>query len=200
MRDYLKTVVFIDGENLHYNLRSFEFREEHSKPFHLLPQYINWEKFFKALLDKINDGSNIKHFLHRIYWYVIERISAYREPGSDKLTRAVRKCQELSKTKIVDSEKVQELAKEWHSTLSEKIRHRRDALHTVLQTHTDFLQFKYVGKLAVDPFKVRRCETDSSEPTGYAYDGTIHSEKGVDIALAVDMVSLASDYDVAVLV
>lgn len=201
MGDYLKTVVFIDGENLYYNLKSFEFRQEYEKPFHLLPQYVNWTKFFDALLHKLNEGSDFKHVLQRIYWYVVDRVSPYREPSPEKLKRAVQECKKKGKLTSLDvadeEEEVKHLAKKWHDDLAETIRQRRDALHTAIQTHTDFLQFRYVGKLALDPFKVRRFESVESS---YLYEGAIHSEKGIDVALAVDMVTLASDYDVAVLV
>ena len=160
MGDYLKTVVFIDGENLYYNLKSFEFRQEYEKPFHLLPQYVNWTKFFDALLLKINEGSNIRHVLQRIYWYVIDKVSPYREPKPWKLRRAVEKCKELGGIDTLTEEEVKCLGKKWYDDLKEAIARKREEYHSVLQTYTDFLQFRYLGKTSGS---IMKCNTLESE-------------------------------------
>lgn len=205
----LKTVIFIDGENLYYNLRSFEFQcEGYDKPFHLEPQHVDWKKFFDVLVDKLNEGNQKRHFLHRIYWYVVESVSPWREPSPWKLNQAIEKCKELGKVTSLSEEKsegeeVRNLARQWYNVMDEAIRRKRQELHSELQKHTDFLQFRYIGRLALDPFKVSKFipASSSSNPSNHhIYKGTIFGEKGVDVGLAVDMVSYASNYDAAVLV
>ncbi|MCE2501421.1 MAG: NYN domain-containing protein [Dehalococcoidia bacterium] len=96
------------------------------------------------------------------------------------------------------TELVIQKAQDWYEHEFRRFHQLRKSVFEEIQQNTNFLEFKYVGQYVVQPFRPYRLE--------YDYDGNINfqgtqvGEKGVDIGIAVDMISKMDSFDVAVLV
>ena len=181
-----KTVIFIDGQNLFYTLKNMR----------LLEKNINWTSFFKNLLEP-NDE------LVRVYWYQPQKLSESRFAPErarnvilrrDEQKRAVvaeikrfggQLKEELPLTPKEIEEQTQTLlreSREWHQ---EQIRRYEKQLHRYDELAIRYPEIEMVRKgiVRIDPF-----EQD--------YLG----EKGVDVAIAVNMIKLHEKCDKTILI
>lgn len=181
-------VVFIDGENLRYSLQGFaheDFSEhEHlfgSREYPFLEESdVNWTSFLKHI---VPEG----YRMVRAYWYKAGKLSDWFRPSEEKEYIARRwvakylKCTEEELTEETIWKEI-DRAERWY-------KNKRNWYDSVLRSHMrimlnmDDIEFRYQGFLTVDPLGER-----------------IIREKGVDLALAVDMVTMIDGYELAILV
>jgi len=195
MAEPLRTVVFVDGQNFKKNLQQYKFETDPQlRPYRLEERHFLWNEFFQGLAGWFEQRTGIGHRLLRVYWYNAETItpfSIYRSEVNRILQQYAPQFPELSASVIVG------LAKKWHGIERERF----DKIRTVfeeIQRSTEFLEFRFVGQYAVNPFVVYRLER---RPDGSLfYQGTRIGERGVDVGIATDMIAKMPYYDVAVLV
>jgi uncharacterized LabA/DUF88 family protein len=73
--------------------------------------------------------------------------------------------------------------RQWYDAESIRLQKLHDEVHSRIAIENDLVDYRYAGVLRVNPYTQERLE-----------------EKGVDVGLAVDMVTMVDSYDVAVLV
>lgn len=192
----LRTVIFIDGENFRNNLRHFRFIGKPTLPeYQLEERHFYWEQFFKGIIEEFDELTNWNHQLIRVYWYYAATISPWSE--SPRLAqRAVEGCADRVK---LTTQQVTSLAKAWYEKERRYFEKLREQVFEDIQRSTDFLEFKYVGQYVIRPYSVYRIDYDE-KGTVTNYLGRQQGEKGVDVGIAVDMISKMGNYDVAILV
>ena len=164
-----KVVVLVDGQNLYYNLHEMG----------ILEKEVDWTKLFSTIIDGEDE-------LIRAYWFRPAKIldTFFTE---EKITRSIvwkkfrthlenYKANEMSKVpgnvqKLVNEEK--ENALDWISKQKRKFLDLEYAYDQLCLIYDDIEMVK-TGVVKIDPFK-------------QVYLG----EKGVDISLAVKMISLS---------
>lgn len=183
----LRAVAFIDGENLRYSL--MDFRREHfpkhqrlfgtpANPY-LREVDVDWEKFLAHIVPP-------DHRLIRAYWYKAGQLSEWYKPAANSEVgrRWVSKHLRIAPDRLTEPQIQGELdrAERWYNR--ERDRHREILRsHNFIMVTYNIIEFRYQGILQVDPLGEDRI-----------------GERGVDIALAVDMISMVRDYDLAILV
>ena len=194
----LRTVIFIDGQNFKYNLGAFRFSGQgslaSSRPYILDEKHFFWRKFFLGIVEKFNQSTGWDHRLVRVYWYNAERIRPFEvnEPAIAKLLIDYSHLPGLARDTLI------KLAKDWYDDERRYFEQTRDKVFEGIQRKERFLEFRYVGEYVLKPFEPYKLEQD---PQGNLhYQGTREGEKGVDVGIAVDMISKIVDYDVAILV
>ncbi len=195
----LKTVVFVDGQNFRHNLRDFHFRSNPPHPnnpeYRLDEKHFRWQDFFQDALNKFDHVTGWEHQLARVYWYYAENIT----PWVPNLRRAQRIVEDYGhRIPELTVELVIQKAQEWHEHESRRFYQLRKSVFAEIQQNTNFLEFKYVGQYIVQPFRPFRLEYDYDG--NITFQGTQIGEKGVDIGMSVDMISMMDNYDVAILV
>jgi len=191
----LKTVIFIDGRNLWYNLREFRFKAAGDTTHYLLDEkHFDWEKFFKGTLEKYNEITGCPHRLLRAYWYHLDSIS----PFSKWPNGAARVVQNNKDIAGLTEEKVHELAEQWHRRQANNLKSARERTYEKIQRRYNFIEFKYVGLGMVSAYEPKVIK--ENEDGSIHYEGSWRGEKGVDSGIAVDMISKMPNYDVAILV
>ncbi|MBI3953484.1 MAG: NYN domain-containing protein [Chloroflexi bacterium] len=157
----LRAVAFIDGNNLHYQLGELQLQEKD----------INWSRL---LADAMPPG----HRLIRAYWYQVGQIS-FSQPYPSRLHDVFASGRTGATTE-------EELRLRCEAYIAEQ-RERLDRIHREVYDRIaqdyDFLEFRYVGSLKIDPYEQKWVE-----------------EKGVDVGMAVDMVGKLAEYDAAVVI
>lgn len=195
----LKTVVFIDGQNFKKNIQEFSFWSQ--RPRVKYPRYVldekhfEWNRFFRAVVEQLNEETHLKHTLVRVYWYNAETITPFQ-----KNPRWVQKIlQQYGKSfPELDINKVEYFAKQWWERERDAFQITRSTVFEEIQRRTDFLEFKYVGQYVVRPFDPYRIEKQADGKI--IYQGRRVGEKGVDVGIAVDMMAKAPNYDAGILV
>ncbi len=151
-----KTVIFIDGQNLHFALADIGLQEK----------YINWEMLFKYVLPE-------GHELIRAYWYQPARVAPF-----DFFPAELKKnCPEG-----MYEDEYRDDREHWLRDQENRLRHIQDNVYRRLQQENDFIEFCYAGILKINPYYER------------------FEERGVDVAIGVDMVSKTAGFDAAILV
>jgi len=197
----LKTVLFIDGRNLKYNLWAFKFeapveaREGEIKIYSLDEKHFIWNKFFQGVIKKFDDRLEVEHRLIRVYWYNAANIRPFET--RPKLAEAIveeysEKFPDLTVPKVLD------LAKKWYEKEHDHFQYAKDHIHEPIKRNTSFVEFKYVGDYVVHPYTVKKLDKD--EEGNFIYAGERFGEKGVDVGIATDMIAKMPYYEVAVLV
>ncbi len=113
------------------------------------------------------------HRLIRSYWYYPSRIARYDRRGFNR--------KEYEENETNSNE--EDTANEWF--IEQELRHKkiRDEVHPAIADNYERIEFRYVGVLRVNA-------------TAQEYLG----EKGVDVGMAVDMVSLIPHFDTALII
>lgn len=198
----LKTVIFVDGQNFRRNLQEFAFppipenapESAASSSLKLDESHFSWELFFPDILTKCSEQTKDKYRLIRTYWYNAETVSAWYV-DEKQVDRIVSKNQsrfpDLTKAMVI------QLAEKWYQKNRKKFYDIKDNVYENIQKSVDFIEFKYVGQFKLRPFSVHKLEKVHGE---YNYMGVREGEKGVDIGIAIDMISKMRGYDVAILV
>jgi uncharacterized LabA/DUF88 family protein len=112
--------------------------------------------------------------LVRASWYHVNRLAPHQWYPS--LTR--RYC-----PADVDESTFETRSRQWYDSESLRLQKLHDEVHSRIAIENDLVDYRYSGVLRVNPYTQERME-----------------EKGVDVGLAVDLVTQAHAYDVAVLV
>jgi uncharacterized LabA/DUF88 family protein len=151
-----RTIIFIDGQNLHFALADIGLQEKD----------INWENLFNYVLPD-------DHELVRAYWYQPARVAPFDFfPAELK-----RNCPEG-----MSEEEYREDRETWLRDQENRLRHIQDTVYRRLQQENDYIEFCYSGILKINPYFER------------------FEERGVDVAIGVDMVGKVEGYDAAILV
>ena len=186
-----RACVFVDGENFRHSLvRLFEptFQDRD-----YLPRNAQWGDLFDWVVSLVADGA----YRVRTYWYVIEHLdcSPYGLEGLEhddaKAESVVRRhrphAEELDA--IADATRRSERVRSIIAMLierQERMRRRFDGwsrIQSAISRSEEAIEFRRAGGIRYNLF-----------------DGTLGSEKAVDVNLACDMVALREIYDVAVIV
>jgi uncharacterized LabA/DUF88 family protein len=194
----LRTVIFVDGQNFKKNLQSFEFKlptaMPDDRPYRLDEKHFIWRLFFQDVIKKFNQFTGFEHRLIRVYWYNADSITPFPKKPYDRLFNKLNKkelLQQYTKQQIFDA------LHEWHQKERENFNVAKEQVYETIQRDTDFLEFKFVGQFVLRPFEVRTVNVLNGK---LVLQGTRAGEKGVDIGIAVDMISKMNDYDTAILV
>lgn len=163
----LKTVIYVDGQNLHYEL------EAHG----LLEKDVDWGALFGFLTPE-------RHRLVRAYWYQAARIA----PWEWNPRYHARHC-----PAGMELPAFQAAAEDYYRNEVQRIENLHKAVFSRIEETFDSIEFRYVGVLRIDPTRVW------TDDNGKQRIGKRVGEKGVDVALAVDMVRQAAGCDHAVL-
>lgn len=203
----LKVVIFVDGQNFKKNLQEFAFyglpnplqvvpAAPATHKFKLDEKHFLWQIFFRDILEKFHKITGEEYRLLRVYWYNADSVSPwYVNPRA--VSTIVRNYG--GRFPGLTDQRVIQLAKEWYARNKKNFYESRDLVYDIIQRDVDFIEFKYVGQFKLKPYQIYRFERDAA--TGvFTYFGTREGEKGVDIGLAIDMVSKLAGFDVAILV
>ena len=192
----LRTVVFIDGENFRNNLRHFAFVSNPALgAYRLEEKHFFWKAFFQGVINEFDKATSWTHQLIRVYWYYSATISPWSE--SPRLAQKV--VDEYAGRIALTANQVTQLAKDWYGKERRYFEKLREQTFEDIQRDTGFLEFKYVGQYVVHPYRVFRIDTDTQGGVTN-YLGRQQGEKGVDIGIAVDMISKMDNYDAAILI
>jgi uncharacterized LabA/DUF88 family protein len=196
----LKTAIFIDGSNFKNNLQAFHFYSDnstsrwHTYYYALDEKHFLWDKFFSDILTKFSSYTHYDYRLVRVYWYSAASIRPF-EPFDYIVDKALAKCQksypELTREQILS------LAGEWYKKEKGYFEIAKDKIYRFIQDQYTFIEFKYIGEYVVKPFEVYNLDKKGAD---YLYQGTKEGEKGVDVGIAVDMITKMAYYDVAILI
>lgn len=192
----VKIAVFVDGSNLFGSLKMLDVHVENYERFygHILKEAVRvWKSSF------ISDGDDLAQ-LGRIYWYEVgtmderdlENTSVQNTLKEQFLSNAELKrlyfpiaTQDFRGDPKLIPEKAWTLLfsdiKDWYNQKSEQLSKSRQ-FHHAIRSGTDFIDLIACGHLKVNLL------------------GKGVEEKGIDTALAVDMVRLADTYDVALVI
>lgn len=163
----VRTVVFIDGQNLYKRLRSISLAEKD----------INWSDVFAYLLPA---GGT----LVRAYWYQPARVA----PWEWNLAYHAKSCP--AGMPLVD---FQAQAEGFHEAERRRLEDMQKNIYARLEEDFECVEFRYSGVLKLDPVGIW------TDPKGAVKVGRRVGEKGVDVALAVDLFRFSEHYDHAVL-
>jgi len=197
----LKTVLFIDGRNLKYNLWAFKFEapvedtEGEIKTYSLDEKHFIWNKFFQGIIKKFDDKLEVKHRLIRVYWYNAASIRPFE--SRQRLAEGIVK-EYGEKFSDLTVPTVHDLAKKWYEKERATFQYTQDYIHESIKRNTSFIEFKYVGDYVVHPYTVKKLEKDTEG--NFIYVGERVGEKGVDVGIATDMIAKMPYYEVAVLI
>lgn len=164
----LRAVIYIDGQNLHYQL----------KDIGILEKDVDWTKFFNRLVPST-------HRLIRAYWYQAARI----QPWELRDARPRQRCPE-----DIGLDEYKQRAVEYYERERDRLEGIQNNVYRRIAENFPDLEFRYVGVLKVDPLAVWY-DRDKQLRVGDRV-----GEKGVDVAMAVDMVRHAPEYDLAIII
>ena len=200
---FMKSCIFVDGENFRHSLNDLFGRNPNIKDFKkedYLPR-ADWSKFYNAI------SLSLETTLLRTYWYVtehidfrpyIEKLPNKTSPKYEKkLTDARAALKRVYKTSKIDEEKPniqnekpdEEETIETINTLKsreQKMKSRFDGwrkIQTQIARDNDRIEFVSSGSI---PFNLLQ------ENFG--------TEKGVDTRLTTDMITMAPNYDMAIII
>ena len=174
----------MDGENFRYSLRDL-----FPNQFEYLPKEVEWLKLFQSVVSDSNE-------LFRIYWYVVDilDIRPYKFPDLGMETERLEELLEISPNFEADLDALQTTEEKMSFMIGkvEEMEARRKIIRNRFQgwkrvqdgisNKINYLEFRRSGSINFDLFEDK-----------------FEKEKGVDVNLAVDMLSLCSSYDQAII-
>lgn len=187
----MRTCIFVDGENLRFSIG--DLYPDFNK-MDYLPKEAEWGELFDYI-SVLASGERDTRL--RTYWYVMNDVDPYPRPiqkhkrTQETVGRWKTKHFKVLKETLegVPDNKVYEKLNNLNDTLElERIRikSRFDGFRTlqngIAKKHKS-IEFRRSGSISYDLIRKK-----------------LHSEKTVDVNLAVDMVTLANNYDLAVIV
>jgi uncharacterized LabA/DUF88 family protein len=188
MADFQQACIFVDGENLRYSL--IELFDGLFNPSDYLPKTADWEGFFDSLIPQAHAEMRL-----RTYWYVVNEIDFFpyqigrllRESPA-VLESILRKDRYwVAKLDGVTGPKVSVAAAA--STLLQRensMRRRFDGWHQLqngIAERCEAVEFRRAGSIRYQLFRQK-----------------FGQEKGVDVKLATDLLSLNNIFDVGIIV
>ena len=193
-----RLAMFVDGSNLFGTLRDLNVEVDDYEPFF---RYI-YDQAVEAWLVTLHKSSPTPHMqLRRVYWYVVgamdewdldepktrefltKRFNWERDLRDSYMARAGEASPGVDQTEVARRafEMWLEDFRTWYNGKREALSKMRRFYHAV-RIATDFIDINEAGRWKVD-FKNHSV-----------------SEKGVDTSLAVDMIRLKDNYDIAVVI
>lgn len=121
----LRTVVYVDGQNLHYNLETLGLQEKD----------VDWGRVFADLVPK-------EDRLIRVNWYQAARIASW----SWNARYHSKMCPNGMKP-----DEFQVKAEEYYRSECERLDKLHDAVYGRIEENFDAIEFRYAGVLKVDP-------------------------------------------------
>lgn len=184
--------IFIDGENLRHSICDL-FTPEEFQPSDYLPKHANWQEFFDYLVRDANADVRL-----RTYWYTVAEIDFWpydlrkllKSDQFSNLSSVIQKNEDYRKEiqAITDATKRQ---KRIHAIGDELLSRRQQMLdrfngwQTVqngIASKVESVEFRRAGSIRYDLFSKK-----------------LGNEKGVDVKLATDLLTLKDIYDVAII-
>ena len=186
-----KACVFVDGENFRHIVLSL-FEREMAVTSDYLPRNANWAEFFDMVVEAATQQPCRRV---RTYWYVVRHIDIfpYRLPNTE------REPETFDRVVSNDDAYREELAA---ATLDELPDVRRRIFFELRNAETN-IKRKFEGYEIVQDAVARQRAVEFRRSGSVRYDlfrEEFHDEKGVDVRLAVDMVTLKDNYDIAILI
>ena len=166
----MKSIILVDGQNLYYNL----------KDMHLIEKQIKWDLFFKSLLESGDDCI-------RTYWFRPQRIlDTYYTAQNIRNTIVYRNYHSYLHDYKTDKTKIP-------STVLDKIEQEAVGAEEWLKKEKiKFSQIEYnYDRIPLEFGNIEICKKGIVKVNPFIKDYV--GEKGVDIALAVKMISLSVD-------
>lgn len=194
-----RACIFVDGENFRHSICGLfpSFNPEDQ-----LPKDADWSSFFDFLVAKATNGEGLRL---RTYWYVVDELvfQPYklfhpttiidgRENLNTQFNTFLRRYyiyQDQFDLSAHDEEKAIEETKKAHDKLATRIgviKKRFEGwkvLYDGISSKHTKVEFRKAGSIKFDLMKDKFIE-----------------EKGVDVALAIDMLRLKDNYDIALIV
>ena len=191
----VRLAVFVDGQNLRNSLQEFKFQIDPRKsPFRLDEKHFAWNKFFALAVKKVEAEIGFTHKLLRVCWFNADGI-----PGGLLPEHPTDKVRKIAESLGVSPEDLLQKAREWYEK-QRKMMERAREIYKEIELKTKFVEFRYVGHLAVYPLEPWHEGTVIEEGRVVRYSGTRRGEKGVDVGMAVEMVAKMPLYDAAMIV
>ena len=186
-----KACVFVDGENFRHIILAL-FEREMAVASDYLPRNANWAEFFDMIVDLASEQPSSRL---RTYWYVVRHIDVfpYRLPNTE------READTFDRVVSNDEEYREELASADVEDLPDA---RRRIFYELRNAETN-IKRKFEGYEIVQDAVARQRAIEFRRSGSIRYDlfrEEFHDEKGVDVQLAVDMVTMIDNYDIAVLI
>jgi uncharacterized LabA/DUF88 family protein len=191
----LRTAIYIDGENLRKTLEKYEFQGS-KYPYQIRERLVNWTEFFKGIITKLKDKTLLEHRLIGARWYLSNQIRVVGESLRNRKA-CLEDCLH-DFPKLTDNELIQ-LSENWIEQEKVRVRKESEEIRADLEKKYDYLEFKYVGEFILSRYKKHKCGFDEKNKVNY-YNGTRLGERGVDVGMAVDMVTQISSLDAIVIV
>ena len=191
----LRVCVFVDGENFRYAIVDL-FHPHLFNRADYLPGAANWAEFFDDLVARATDNEGLRV---RTYWYVIDQV----DPFPFIIKRAAQ-TPEILQDWIKRNEAILRGSGQWDDLQTgdriaklkrlqdslwgerDKIRRRFEGFHVVqnsIALSSKSVEFRRSGRIGYNLLSKR-----------------LGQEKTVDVNLAVDMVLLKDNYDMALVV
>lgn len=174
-----RAVVLIDAENFRYNLKGL-FRNR----FSYLPQKTNWLKLFSLPLSE-------DYELIRIYWYVVDGLHfrPYEIPKSDHELEFL--LGKVVSTKL-ELKRNESRKKDYLKEKYDQLKRTRSAIRS---RFSDWIAVQDKIAHSYDYLEFRRC----GSITYNLLTNNFEREKGVDVKLAIDLLSFKDISDLAIL-
>lgn len=129
----MKTVIFIDGENLHFSLKGMNLKEKE----------INWTKFLNGCLAP-------EDVLIRAYWYQAEKIH-HTSTNPEMAARVANRITNQTGKKA-EAEAVLRKANDWKKTQLDQYQRKLDFYDNLSIKYPE-IEMVRKGILKIDPFK-----------------------------------------------
>ncbi len=193
----LKTTIYIDGENLRKAVEKYRFPGVRSgdRGFHLRERLINWTEFFKGIITNLDIETELHHRLIGARWYLANQVRIVAD-SSYRRQECLAGCQE-ELSDITERELI-ELSRDWIERERTRVRKESEEIRAELEKKYNYLEFKYVGEFLLARYEKYKCGINQNRERYYA--GRRLGERGVDLGMAVDMVTQAQLLDAVVIV
>jgi len=188
--DFRKACIFVDGENLRHSLCDL-FTSAEFSPHDYLPKSAAWQGFFDHLVRQANAAIRL-----RTYWYTVAEIDFWpydikrllKPQESENLLKVIRRNDEyrrlLDDNRTTQEQKLEQIGQELHQR-QEQMLARFGGWQKVqngIAANVESVEFRRAGSIRYD-LMTRK----------------LGNEKGVDVKLATDLLTLQSIYDVAII-
>ena len=184
-----RACIFVDGENLRHSIVDLFHGEFDKRDY--LPKEANWDGFFNWLVEQApwEDCQRV-----RTYWYVVEKVD-FSPWGLKKTLGTEKKLRILQKNKNLRNE-INALENDAKSKFADT------EIERLIARRVQFDR-RFSGWQEIQDGICRSCLSLEFRREGAIrynlFEKQLGQEKAVDVALAVDMLRLRSNYDVAIL-
>jgi uncharacterized LabA/DUF88 family protein len=190
--NFRSACIFIDGENLRHSICDL-FTPTEFQPSEYLPKQANWQAFFDYLVRAASAD-----FRLRTYWYTVAEIDFWPY----NLPRLVRPSEQANLEKVIHQNEI--YRNETLAITSPAVRQARiQAIGQELLTRQRQMLDRFNGWQTVQNGIASKVESVEFRRAGsIRYDlfsKKLGGEKGVDVKLATDLITLTAIYDVAVI-